>query len=322
VSGSRRVLVTGAGGFVGANLTRRLLADGHAVTAAVRPGAAEWRLEDLAGDVPTVGLELADAVAVAAAVAELKPELVFHLGAHGAYSWQQETQRILTVNTLGTAALADACAANGCERLVHAGSSSEYGFKDHPPAEDEAIDPNSAYAVGKAAATHYLRHLAVRGELDAVTLRLYSVYGAWEDPRRLVPTLIARGLEGELPPLVSPDTARDYVAVDDVVEAFVAAAGATAVPAGAVYNVGTGRQTPMREIVEVARAELDIAAEPDWGTHEPRSWDATTWVADPSAARRDLGWSARCDVAEGFRRTVEWLRSTPSAWEAYGVRGA
>ena len=320
MSGPRRVLVTGAGGFVGANLTRRLLADGHDVTATVRPGAGEWRLDELDGQIETVALELADPDAIARLVSASRPEWVFHLGAHGAYSWQRETQRILAVNVLGTAALADACAAAGCERLVHAGSSSEYGFKDHAPAEDEAVEPNSAYAVGKAAATHYLSHLATEGALDAVTLRLYSVYGAWEDPRRLVPTLIARGLDGALPPLVDPDTARDYVAVDDVVEAFVAAARATGVPAGAVYNVGTGRQTAMREIVDVARAELDITAEPDWGTHDPRSWDATTWVADPSAAHRDLGWSARCDVAEGFRRTVQWLRSTPSAAATYGVR--
>jgi nucleoside-diphosphate-sugar epimerase len=193
--------------------------------------------------------------------------------------------------------------------VVVAGSSSEYGLKPYAPAEDEPLEPNSPYAAAKAEATS----LAV--ENGAVVLRLYSAYGPWEDPDRLVPTLLARGLEGELPPLVSPTIVRDFVHVDDVCSAFVLAAGAEG---GRVYNVGSGRQTTVAGVVELARRLLDLDAEPQWGSMPHRAWDTETWVANPERIRRELGWEARIGLEEGLVRTLEWLRSEAPP-ERYGL---
>jgi nucleoside-diphosphate-sugar epimerase len=163
--------------------------------------------------------------------------------------------------------------------------------------------------VGKAASTLYAL------ERGAVVLRLYSVYGPWEEPSRLVPTLLAHGLEGELPPLVSPSVAHDFVHVDDVCEAFVVAARAEP---GRVYNVGSGRQTTLAEVVETAKRLLGIEAEPQWGSMPDRAWDTGTWVANPRRIRRELGWEARIGLEEGLARTLEWLeREAPR--ERYGV---
>src|SRR5262249_43082629 len=144
--------------------------------------------------------------------------------AHGAYTWQTDRERILGVNFFGLRNLLEACRETGVEVLVNAGSSSEYGAKDHAPTEDEAPEPNSDYAVAKAAATMLAGHLGRSGPTRVVALRLYSAYGPWEEPARLVPRLVAFGLRGELPPLVSPELARDFVYVDDVTDAFVLAA--------------------------------------------------------------------------------------------------
>ncbi len=283
---SDRILVTGAAGFVGANLVRRLLEDGADVTALVRPGGDPWRLKGLEVEV------------VEADVREPLPggfPLVYHLAAHGSYSWQRDEEAIRETNLRGTE---NALAAG--DRVVVAGSSSEYGLKPHAPAEDEPLEPNSAYAAAKAEATS----LAL--QRGAVVLRLYSAYGAWEHPDRLVPTLLARGLGGELPPLVSPAVARDFVHVDDVCWAFVLAAGAAG---GRVYNVGSGRQTTVAEIVEIALRLLDLDAEPRWGSMPDRAWDTETWVANPERARRELGWESRVGLEEGLARTLEWLRN-------------
>lgn len=289
------VLVTGAGGFVGANLVRRLLIDGRRVVALVRPGSDPWRLEGLDADV------------VEADVRERVPGgfgLVFHLAAHGAYSWQDDDRTIFETNLFGTVN-----ALRAGKRVVVAGSSSEYGLKGHAPGEDEPLEPNSAYAAAKAAAT------AQALERGAVVLRLYSAYGAWEEPNRLVPTLLARALQGELPPLVSPRIARDFVHVDDVCEAFVRAA--TAEP-GRVYNVGSGRQTTVAEIVEAARRLLALEAEPQWGSMPDRAWDTETWVANPARIRNELGWEPRIGLEDGLRRTLDWLRSEAPK-ERYGL---
>ena len=306
--GSRRAIVTGAGGFVGACLARRVLEDGHAVELWVRPGSETWRLDALTAEAPIVEVDLTDDDSVLARVRRAGVETVFHLAAHGAYSWQTDVRRIMEVNAVATTILAEAAVAAGCEAFVHAGSSSEYGLKDHAPHEGELPEPNSAYAVGKAAATAYCRWLAQREGTLVRTLRLYSVYGPWEEAGRLIPTLVALGLEGRLPPLVHPDVARDFVFVEDVCDAFLLAAAERSGDLAGVYNVGTGHQTTLRELVDVARAALSIGEEPDWGTMEARSWDTATWVADPTRIARELGWRPRTGLEDGLRATAAWLQ--------------
>jgi UDP-glucose 4-epimerase len=298
-----RALVTGAGGFVGANLVCRLLADGHEVHAVCRPSGNRGRLRNLDG----VTVHEANLTAPGTAgtlVSDVAPDWIFHLAAHGAYSWEDDAQRICEANLYATIGLADAAEHHGVRAFVHAGSSSEYGFKDHPAEEDERPDPNSTYAVAKAAATMYCSHRAREGELPAVTLRLYSVYGALEDPRRLVAKLLTEGLQGCLPPLVSPDTARDFVYVEDVCDAFLLAASGARGAAGGIYNVGSGRETSIGELVDHVRALLDIPEVPRWGTHAPRKWDSNIWCAGTTKTARDLGWSARTSVEDGLRRTL------------------
>jgi UDP-glucose 4-epimerase len=316
---ARRALVTGAGGFVGANLVRRLLADGHEVTATTRPGASPWRLDSVADHLDVRELDLRDNDATAAEVSRARPEWVFNLAAHGAYSWQADPGPILAVSAVAAVALAEACRHADCAAFVQAGSSSEYGFKDHAPREDEPLEPNSAYAVAKATASLYFEYVAAAERLNAVVVRLYSVYGPFEDPRRLVATLVARGLKDELPPLVEPTVARDFVAAEDVVEAFVLAAERAGDHPGRTWNVGSGTQTTIAELVEVARDTLGIGAEPRWGTTPERSWDTGTWVSDPRRAERELGWTARTGLAQGLNETAEWMQSTPEARAAYGL---
>jgi UDP-glucose 4-epimerase len=313
---SRRALITGGTGFVGANLVRRLLEEGHEVLLLVRPGHARWRLEDVQERVRWVEVVLDDEARLRRVLADLRPQWVFHMAAHGAYAWERDALAIMRTNVMGTANLVEACLEAGFEAFVNAGSSSEYGFKDHPPKEDEALAPNSRYAVGKAAATMYCTQAAVAAGAPITTLRLYSVYGPWEDPRRFIAQLVAQGLAGRLPPLASPDVARDYVHVDDVCEACLAAARGGCRP-GAVYNVGTGVQTTLRQAVETARRVLAIETAPRWGTIADRAWDTSTWVSDSRRLRDELGWRLTVDFEAGLARTAAWLRSNPVVLERY-----
>jgi nucleoside-diphosphate-sugar epimerase len=306
-----RALVTGAAGFVGANVARRLLADGHDVHLLDRPGSRQWRIADLTAHANLHEADLEDPDAVTRVLEEARPEWIFHLAARGAYSWQGDVREILRVNVIGTANLLEAATRQGFAALVYAGTSSEYGFKDHAPSEDEDTSPNSAYAVAKVSATLLCRLYARNSGNRVVTLRLYSTFGPWEEPGRLLPNLIMRGFAGDLPPLVSPDAAHDFIYVDDVVDAFVRAASAEQVEPDAIYNVGSGVQITLAEVVSVARRILDVKVEPHWGTMPAKVWDTGVWVSDSSRIRRELGWAPTVTFEEGLRKQIEWFLDKP-----------
>jgi UDP-glucose 4-epimerase len=307
-----RSLVTGAAGFIGAALARRLIARGDAVTCVAGPGSDPWRLDELRDVAEVYELDLRDGDAVTRAIQTSRPELVFHLAAHGAYSWQRSLARMIETNVAGAAHIAEAALDAGARAIVNAGSSSEYGLKDHAPPEHELPEPNSAYAVTKASATLLGGWLARQRGAAITTLRLYSAYGPWEEPRRLMPALVAAGLDRRLPPLADPAIARDFVFVEDVVDAFLLAAEHAQPGAGAVYNIGSGRQTSLRELAEIARRTFAIEEEPAFAAFPSRDWDTDVWVADAHSAAAELGWRANTPLEAGLAAFGRWMDGQPA----------
>lgn len=307
----KRVILTGASGFIGANLARRLLRDGHEVHLLVRPAESRWRLDSVSGEVSYYEVALQQQALLEDIVTRIDPDWVFHLAAYGSYSTQRDVQSIITTNYNGTVNLVEACLKTGFQAFVNAGSSSEYGYKGHAPVESELPEPNSHYAASKAAATLYCQFIASQSQRRLTTLRLYSVFGPWEEPTRLMPTLLLAALRGGLPPLVSPTIARDFVYVDDIVEAFLMAAGATAEVHRGVYNIGTGVQTTLLALVEVVRQHFEISAEPQWGSMPDRGWDTDVWVADPTLVESQIGWKPTHSLESGLRAFADWLTTEP-----------
>jgi len=313
----KRVIVTGATGFVGANLTRRLLCDGNEVHLLVRPDYTPWRISAIQSDVRLHEVHLEDPGSVLQVAKSIRPEWIFHLAAYGAYSWQIDFRQMLQTNLVNTINLVEACLRTGFEVLVNTGSSSEYGFKDHAPSEVESTEPNSYYAVTKASSTLYCGYVARSQGVRIPTLRLYSVYGPYEEPTRLIPALIVHGLAGQLPPLVSPHIARDYIYVNDVLEAYQLAAERADAPPDAIYNVGTSIQTTIEKIVGIAQQTLGLASKPEWGSMPERIWDTNIWIADTRNTRETLGWIPTYSIEEGFRLMVDWLQKDPATYVHY-----
>ncbi len=317
----KRAIVSGGSGFIGANLVRRLVRDGHEVHLLVRQHRPFWRLDGIVDSVRLHELDIQNRDGIHQAVANIRPDWVFNLAAYGAYSYQNGLERMTAVNLLGCAALLDACVETGVEAFVQTGSSSEYGYKDHPAKEDERLDPNSHYAITKAAATQYCQYTARQSGIRAVTVRLYSIYGPYEEPSRLIPSLIVQGFQQKLPPLVSPRTARDFVYVDDAIEAILRVARTLELP-GSIYNICTGQQTTLEAVVAAVRNILHVTAEPLWSTMPGRSWDTEVWVGSPVAVERDTGWRAAHTLEAGLEKTVEWFRQSEERLRFYASRGA
>jgi len=304
-----RILITGAAGFIGAALARRLVEDGHEVHALLKPTTDRWRLEAVLDDLRTSPVDLTDEDGLARVAAEVRPEVVYHLAAHGAYPFQTDPDAILRVNVLGTRALLKSLARTDYLAFVSAGSSSEYGFKAFAMRETDTPEPNSYYAVAKCAQTLLCQCVARTDGRPINVLRIFSAYGPWEEPSRLVPTLIRRCLDGDELHLVSPETGRDFVYVDDVVDAFLRVEALSRLQ-GEVINVGTGVQATVRDVVDAVLHHTGANVACQWGAMKPRIWDSSVWVADCSKARTLLGWQARTPLSDGLARTVAWTRAS------------
>ena len=313
----KRIIITGATGFVGANLTRRLIREGHEIHLLVRRGYNSWRIEEVYPKIHIHKTDLTNKEALADVVGEIKPEWIFHLAVYGAYSWQTDLQQMVQTNIMGTVNLVEACLKTGFESFVNTGTSSEYGYKDHTPKETENLEPNSYYAVTKASATMFCRYIGQSRGIHIPTLRLYSAYGPFEEPGRLIPTLAAEGLAGKLPPLVNPEVGHDFVFVEDVVDAYLLAASKNDQELGAVYNVGTGIQTSIGELVASVQQILKIDAKPKWGSMPDRKWDTKIWVADSHKIQTELGWKPKYTFEQGFREMIEWLKSDSTFQNIY-----
>ena len=300
------ILVTGASGFVGANLFEKLYAVRDDVHALVH-GDKGWRLSDVP-DEQTIDVDLNDDVLTRYLVDSLSPQTVFHCAAYGAYSYEDDATLIYQTNFQSVVNLVDRLASRPFTAFVNAGSSSEYGTNCTAPLEDSLCEPNSPYAVSKVAIANYLHYMGKQQGFPAVNLRLYSVYGPLEDTSRLLPTLLREALSGRLPPLVDPRTSRDFVFVDDVCEALVLAA--TKMHPGLYgenLNIGTGVKTSISDLVELTRETFHLEVEPQFDTMERRAWDLPDWYSDPGKAQRELGWTARIALKDGLVSMSEWV---------------
>lgn len=308
------VLVLGASGFIGANLLRRLVAVRSDVTGTVFSGDT-WRLEGI-HSVNIVYLNLQDPVSVTSVLRRVSPKTIFDCSSFGAYSFEQDFERIHATNYLSFIRLMEEVATLGLAAYIHAGSSSEYGLNAAAPAESDELCPNSHYAVSKAAVSSAIIYYGKVREIPIVNLRLYSVYGPYEDSSRLIPALCEHVIRGTLPVFAGPEVSRDFVHVDDVVEAFADAALSMGRHiAGESFNIGTGSLTTLAALAYLARTTFRIEAEPQFSPAAGRVWDIDNWYANPEKAQRLLGWSARIQLTDGLLSTRNWWKARVDAGE-------
>lgn len=300
------ILVTGAAGFVGANLFRMLAAQRDDVYAVVRQ-AKNWRLADVA-DEKIIAADVNDPAAIKNLVLGFEPQTVFDCVAYGGYSFENDAPQIYQTNFQAVVNLVEQLAPRPLAAYVHAGSSSEYGSNCAGAAEDDACRPNSPYAVSKVAASDYLHYMGTQRQFPCVNLRLFSVYGPLEDTSRLFPNLLRQAQQGKLPPFVDARTSRDFVYVDDVCAAFILAA-AKMHPGlyGHSFNIGTGSKTTIADLAALTRQLFDVNVEPQFNTMPGRVWDLPDWYANPQKAQAQLGWQATTALADGMRAMATWV---------------
>jgi nucleoside-diphosphate-sugar epimerase len=302
-----KVLVTGTTGFVGSCLSRRLLELGYEVHSFKRASSDPWRLVGVRESIVEHVVDLRDNDNVDQAIGMIRPQVVYHCATSGGFADQKDTSAIIETNFLGTVNLLKACEKVGFDYFVNTGSSSEYGIKTHPMDETDALEPIGDYGVSKAAATLFCQSEGRSKQLPIATLRLFSPYGPWDDPKRLIPYVIKSFLRNESPQMISPASVRDFIFINDVLEAYIAVIKKPHL--GEIFNIGSGVQHSIGEVVAIVKDSIHSDAEPAWGAIGRQRQEPGLWVSKNSKASKSINWNPSISLKSGLQQTVTWLKS-------------
>jgi dTDP-glucose 4,6-dehydratase len=310
----RRVLVTGAGGFIGSHLAERLASAGAEVRAFVRytsRGDHGW-LEDVAPDaarsIEVFRGDLANPEAVLGAMSGC--EAVFHLGAliPIPYSYRHPRE-FVTANVEGTLNVLEAARREGPARIVHTSTSEVYGTAQRVPIDEEhPLRPQSPYAASKVGADQLALSYWRSFGTPVVVARPFNTYGPRQSARAVIPTIATQALARDVVELGATAPTRDFLYVEDTAAGIVACAEADGVD-GEVVNLGTGSEITIGELAEriLRLAGRDVPVSLDEQRLRPPDSEVERLVADVAKARRLLDWEPRVDLDEGLRRTIAWL---------------
>ena len=304
------IFIFGAGGFIGVNLLNSILKYRKDVYGISQDPVNNWRF--IATHVPKANLvpcDIREKTQLDLILTKYNPKTIFNLAAYGAYSKQNEYEKIYNTNFNATLGLVESLKKVGFDSYVQAGSSSEYGINCSAPLEDDSLIPNSHYAVSKVAMSFAAKYYGSIEKLPVAHLRLYSAYGPWEEPDRLIPRLLSMSRKGKYPPLVNPLISRDFIYVNDISVAFIRVAGQIKHVKGDVFNIGTGQKTSIKQLTRIVRDICKIDTVPNFGTMKNRKWDVTDWYSNVEKASKVLKWKPLLGLKEGIRLTLDWQRS-------------
>ena len=281
-------LVTGATGFIGGHLDRRLQQLGHSV---ITPSSAQ--------------LDLRDPAAIDRLFASEQIIRVFHLAAFGVRAEADNVEEVIQVNTVASLTLARAALRHKVEHFIYLGSGFEYQPRESPIDEDAPLGSHNLYGASKAAGWLLMDFLRREEGLPLTTLRPFTVYGPAESRTKLVPYVALHALNREPMQLTAGSQIRDYTYVSDVIDALIAAADSPD-SIGRVYNLGDQALT-VRSLVErilnIAGAPLSLC---EFGAAARTRRDPPYLVADASRAHRELNWHPRVTLEEGLKETLNW----------------
>ncbi len=305
-----RVLITGASGFVGANFTRFLVSKEVEVHVLVRKTSNLWRIESIKNKLNIHYCDLNEREKLKGLISEIKPEGIMHFAIYGGYPFQKETLKIIRTNFLGTVNLLDACMSTGFKWFINTGSSSEYGIKNEPMKEDDLLEPINDYGVAKAAGTLYCQAVAKRTEAPIYTMRLFSPYGYYEEPTRLIPYTILSCLRNKNVLLSNPNAVRDFVFIEDVMNAYLKLIFNTnSIKQGDVFNVGSGKQHKISEVVSLIKKMTNCTSQLNWKKIPERDSDILkVWEANIGKINSHLNWNTQYALKEGLEKTINWFK--------------
>lgn len=301
-------LITGATGFVGSCIARELVRQKKHVSVIVRDKRLNWRLHDIASKLDIYECDLLSK-SLDAVVARIIPSYIFHFASYGSLPSENITAQMVDVNIKGTINLINAVKKNKFKLFINTGTSSEYGIKSKKMKESDILAPINDYGIIKTAVTLFCQKEAIRNNLPIITLRLFSPYGYFEHKSRLMPSIIINALRNQPIELSFPNNVRDFIFIDDVVNAYIKAIENKSNP-GEIFNIGTGKQHQISDVVNLILQITNSNSKIIWGKvkKQARQIEPKKWEADILKAQKILKWKPEYELHMGLKKIIEWLR--------------
>lgn len=302
-----KYLITGATGFIGSCLVRKLINNNEEVHIIARRQSDSWRLKDISKFINIHYTDLNNENQVNELLEKNSFNIIYHLATYGGYNYQKDVNSIIDTNLIMTWNLFKHCKDTGVDMFINTSSSSEYGEKNDAMREDMILDPNNMYGATKAASTILCSTYSKINKIPLATYRLFSPYGCFDSPSRLIPTVIKSCLKNEDIYLASKTSKRDFIFIDDVIEAYLSVSNINN-KYGGIYNVGSGIEYSVEEIVDKIKYLTKSKSKLYWNNDLGRQYEPKSWVADISKIKSELYWSPKVDIDLGLLRTIEWFK--------------
>ena len=313
---NKRVLVTGAGGFIGSHLVEHLLAEGATVRAYVRynsrgdPGLLRMLSSQVLSQLEIIAGDLQDELAVRKAVEGI--QVVFHLGAMVSipYSYRHPVE-VAKTNFIGTLNVLTASLENKVERLIHTSSSEVYGTaKQVPINESHPLQGQSPYSASKIGADKLAESFFCTFGLPVVTVRPFNTYGPRQSARAVIPTIITQALTQNTISLGNLNTIRDFTFVKDTVAGLIKAAEAPDI-LGKELNLGTGQEIKISELAQkiIWKTGRPVEIIIDPVRLRPDRSEVMRLLSDNTLARKLLGWEPIVSLDDGLDQTIAWIKT-------------
>lgn len=311
----KKILITGGAGFIGANFAYKFMDFGYKVHLIEKRESNLWRLKNIKDEITINYIDLKDYNKLEKFILKFKPQIILHFAAYGTYPRkQQELREMVETNLWGTINLINACSKIKFKCFINTGSSSEYGIKSKPMRETDFLEPDNPYGITKAAATIYCQYTAKKFGLPIVTMRPFAVYGYLEEKERLIPTVIKSCLTNSELKLSSPNSVRDFVFIEDVIEVYFRAIKNIQKVKGEIFNLGTGKQNTVGEVVRIIKKITNSSVKPQYGEMKIVQSEPKHWLADISKIKKLLNWQPKYDLEKGLKKNVNWFKKNISLY--------
>lgn len=315
----KTVCLTGATGFIGSHLLKRLVKEGCNLHISIRKNSSLWRIEEFKNKFVSHKINLTDFEAVRLLIKQIKPDIIFHLAAYGVDYRQQDIHQALDANINASVGLFEAFLENKVPRFIHTGSCFEYGQKKKPISELDLLDPTSVYGATKASSVHLLSSMAKgmqSGKL--VILRPFGVFGEYEGLHRFVPQVIDKLKCGHVVQMTLGEQIRDYIYIDDLIDAYILAAVVPLENKMEIINIGSGKGIAMKDLALMISKQIDVSNDLlQFGAVPYRPDEMMYLVANIDKAKSLLGWEPKVTIEKGLEHTINWYSQNLTKLECH-----